>query len=48
MGVKSMLTKNTGSNAAAHMSENVDDAGRNISIATAWGYFSNLIMAVNS
>ncbi|KAJ5089554.1 hypothetical protein N7532_008238 [Penicillium argentinense] len=34
-----------GSDATAHMSEEVKDAGRNVPIAIAWGYFSNGIMA---
>lgn len=33
------------SDAMAHMSEEVTDAGRNVPIAIAWGYFSNGIMA---
>lgn len=34
-----------GSDATAHMSEEVRDAGRYVPIAIAWGYFSNGIMA---
>ncbi|KAJ5924451.1 hypothetical protein N7466_008638 [Penicillium verhagenii] len=34
------------SDAAAHMSEEIKDAARNVPIAIAWGYFSNGIMAV--
>jgi amino acid transporter len=35
-----------GSDATAHMSEEVKDAARNVPIAIAWGYFSNGIMAI--
>lgn len=35
-----------GSDAAAHMSEEVKDAGRSVPIAIAWGYFGNGIMAI--
>lgn len=35
-----------GSDATAHMSEEVKDAGRYVPIAIAWGYFSNGVMAI--
>lgn len=35
----------TGSDACAHMSEEIKDAGRNVPVAMYWGYFSNGIMA---
>jgi amino acid transporter len=41
----SILTNTSGSDACAHMSEEVKDAARNVPIAIAWGYFSNGIMA---
>lgn len=43
--VRPLLTHFLGSDAMAHMSEEVTDAGRNVPIAIAWGYFSNGIMA---
>jgi amino acid transporter len=36
----------TGSDATAHMSEEVSNAGRNVPLAIAWGYFTNGIMAI--
>lgn len=41
----SRLIRNTGSDAAAHMSEEVRDAGRSVAVAIFWGYLSNGIMA---
>jgi amino acid transporter len=41
----SKLINITGSDAAAHMSEEVSDAGRSVAVAIFWGYFSNGIMA---
>ncbi|KAJ5729708.1 uncharacterized protein N7483_004216 [Penicillium malachiteum] len=37
---------NGGSDATAHMSEEVKDAGRYVPIAIAWGYFGNGILAI--
>lgn len=41
-----ILTSDIGSDATAHMSEEVKDAARNVPIAMAWGYFSNGLMAI--
>lgn len=41
-----LITEHTGSDATAHMSEEVKDASRSVPIAIAWGYFSNGIMAI--
>ena len=41
-----VLIRYSGSDASAHMSEEVKDASRNVPVAIAWGYFSNGIMAI--
>ncbi|KAJ6020725.1 hypothetical protein N7540_006229 [Penicillium herquei] len=46
VGQISAIYGSLSSDAAAHMSEEVKDAGRYVPIAIAWGYFSNGIMAV--
>ncbi|KAJ5682362.1 GABA permease [Penicillium macrosclerotiorum] len=45
IGQISAIYGSLSSDATAHMSEEVKDAGRNVPIAIAWGYFSNGIMA---
>ncbi|KAJ5173413.1 hypothetical protein N7492_006006 [Penicillium capsulatum] len=45
IGQISAIYGSLSSDATAHMAEEVKDAGRNVPIAIAWGYFSNGIMA---
>ncbi|EEA19151.1 GABA permease, putative [Talaromyces marneffei ATCC 18224] len=46
IGQISAIYASLSSDATAHMSEEVQDAGRNVPIAIAWGYFSNGLMAI--
>ncbi|KAA8650323.1 hypothetical protein EYZ11_008184 [Aspergillus tanneri] len=46
IGQISAIYGSLSSDATAHMSEEVRDAGRNVPIAIAWGYFSNGILAL--
>ncbi|EED17336.1 GABA permease, putative [Talaromyces stipitatus ATCC 10500] len=46
IGQISAIYASLSSDATAHMSEEVKDAGRSVPVAIAWGYFSNGLMAV--
>ncbi|KAL2829432.1 amino acid/polyamine transporter I [Aspergillus cavernicola] len=46
IGQISAIYGSLSSDATAHMSEEVSDAGRNVPLAIAWGYFTNGIMAI--
>ncbi|CAG8158203.1 unnamed protein product [Penicillium olsonii] len=46
IGQISAIYGSLSSDAAAHMSEEVKDAARNVPTAIAWGYFSNGVMAI--
>ncbi|KKK27214.1 putative GABA permease [Aspergillus rambellii] len=46
VGQISAIYGSMSSDATAHMSEEVKDAGRNVPMAIAWGFFSNGIMAI--
>ncbi|KAH1486697.1 hypothetical protein LV164_008420 [Aspergillus fumigatus] len=46
IGQISAIYASLSSDATAHMSEEVKDAGRYVPIAIAWGYFSNGVMAI--
>ncbi|KAJ0414758.1 amino acid/polyamine transporter I [Aspergillus carlsbadensis] len=46
IGQISAIYGSLSSDATAHMSEEVSDAGRNVPLAISWGYFTNGIMAI--
>ncbi|KAL4882460.1 amino acid/polyamine transporter I [Aspergillus karnatakaensis] len=46
IGQISAIYGSLSSDATAHMSEEVSNAGRNVPLAIAWGYFTNGIMAI--
>lgn len=44
--IKNPVLTTAGSDATAHMSEEVSNASRNVPLAISWGYFTNGIMAI--